>query len=816
MTDVKALSADQLFHACDPRALAFGTTAELENFTGVLGQARAVEALEFGFGIQAKGYNIFAVGRDGLGKRSIVLQLLAARARAQAAPMDWCYVYDFDAPQKPRLMKLPRGIAVALKQDLEHAVEALRAILPAVFDGEDYQARRRTLEGEFKARREKGLEHVQDAAHQRSITLVRTPNGFIFAPVRGEEVVGPQEFERMEGQEREKIEKDIKFLQDLLQTEIRRLPQINREFGERIKQLNREVAQDAVAHLVGELRHRYKDLADVLGYLSAVEKDVVENFDEFIPKTDGENAPELTLLARSASAGLRRYQVNILVSRPDDGGAPVIYEDNPSYTNLLGRIEHVAQFGALTTDFTMIRSGALQRANGGYLVLDARKVIAQAFAWDGLKRALQAQEVRIEPLGQALSLISTVSLEPQAMPLNVKVVLLGDPELFYLLHELDPEFTDLFKVTADFSRDISRTPENDLLYARYIATAARRENLLPFDCGAVARVIEQGSRAMEDTQKIATSMRLITEILVESNYWALQSERAVVTREDVQRALDKRVYRMDRIRERLHEETLRKTIVIATDGQIVGQVNGLTVMELGEFAFGRPSRITARVWPGDGEVLDIEREVDLGGDIHSKGVLILQGFLAQRFATEHALSMAASIVFEQSYGEVDGDSASCAELFALISAIADAPINQHFAVTGAISQHGEVQAIGGVNEKIEGFFDLCVARGLTGQQGVLIPVANVEHLMLRAAVIEAVSAGKFHIYPIRHIDEGIAILTGLPTGELDENGVYPKGSINYKVAKRLQKFHAGSEGGEQKRKRTRKDLAAPPSPTAAT
>ncbi|MDH4276384.1 MAG: AAA family ATPase, partial [Gammaproteobacteria bacterium] len=697
------------------------------------------------------------------------MQLLAERAGQETAPRDVCYINNFDAPQTPRLLQLPRGSAEVLKKDIDRAVDALRAILPAAFEGEDYQTRRRNIEERFKEQREQGLDRVRDAAQQRAITLIRTPNGFVFAPVRDDEVMSPEEFEKLNAESRDKIEKDIEFLQNLLQSEVRRLPHINRELGEQIKQLSRDIAQDTVAHVIEELRLKYQHLADVVTFLCAIEKDVVENVNEFLSKPSNEMPAELAIFSRAPGAGLRRYEVNVLVTGPTGTGAPVVCEENPSYTNLIGRVEHVAQLGALITDFTMIRAGALHRANGGYLVLDARKVITQPFAWEGLKRALQGGEVRLEALGQAMSLVSTVSLEPQPMPLNVKVILLGEPDLYFALHELDPEFGDLFKVTADFSRDIERSSENDLLYARYIATVARREQLLPFDCAAVARVIEQGAREMEDAHKISTSKRLATELLIESNYWAQQAKRSVVLREDVQKALDKRIYRMDRIRERLHDETMNGAILISTVGEVVGQVNALTVMELGDFSFGRPSRITACVWPGDGDVLDIEREVDLGGPIHSKGVLILQGLLSQRYATQHPLSMAASIVFEQSYGEVDGDSASSAELYALISAIAEVPIQQQFAVTGSVNQRGEVQAIGGVNEKIEGFFDLCAARGLTGRQGVLIPAANVTHLMLCDAVIAAVRAGQFHIYPIRHIDDGLAVLTGVSVSELGQD-----------------------------------------------
>jgi lon-related putative ATP-dependent protease len=500
---------------------------------------------------------------------------------------------------------------------------------------------------------------------------------------------------------------------------------------------------------------------------------------------------------------LRRYEVNVLVDHGESEGAPVIYEDNPTFQNLVGRVEHVAQMGTLLTDFTLIKAGTLHQANGGYLILDARKVLTQPYAWDGLKRTLRSGKIRIESVGQMLSLVSTISLKPEPIPLNVKVAILGEQLLYYLLWQLDPDFRELFKVAADFAGDIDRSEDNQRLYARLIATLGRREQLRPFERTGVARVIEHSARVAGDSEKLSTQVRGLADLLREADYWAGQTGKDAVTAAEVQRAIDARVYRSDRMRERSQEAILRDTVLIDTDGAQVGQVNGLSVISLGDFWFGRPTRITAQVRLGKGKVIDIEREVELGGPIHSKGVLILSGFLGGRYAGERPLSLSASLVFEQSYAGIEGDSASSAELYALLSRISGIPIKQSLAVTGSVNQLGRVQAIGGVNAKVEGFFDVCKARGLTGDQGVLIPTSNVKHLMLRHDVVEAVESGQFHVYAVDTIDQGIEILTAQPAGEPDAAGDYPEGSVNHLVQARLSEliekrmaFAAAATGGE--------------------
>jgi lon-related putative ATP-dependent protease len=792
MAEIKQLEASKLYQRCDPNLFDFETTAELEPLEQVVGQPRAVEALQFGMGIEQEGYNLFALGPSGTGKRSVVRQFFERRAASEPVPDDWCYVNNFEETYKPRALCLPAGKGGDFHDHMEHLVEELHAALSSAFDSEDYQTRRQAIQEEFQEQQSQVFGEIQKQAQEANVALIRTPVGFAAAPMRDGEVLSPEEIGNLPEEEQERLKEKVAELQEQLRKALRQVPSQQREIQERMTELDREVAGFAVGGLIDELREKYADFDQVVEHLDAVQKDIIDHARELL--SSGEEQFDLAAMLqgdgaqRQALVGealLRRYQVNVLVDHGGAEGAPVVYEDPPTYQNLIGRVEHRAQFGALLTDFNLIKPGALHRANGGYLILDARKVLTQPYAWEGIKRALQAGEIRIESIGQMLSLISTISLEPEPIPLRVKVALFGDRMLYYLLWQLDPDFAELFKVEADFEDQMDRDGENQLLYARLISTLAQREELRPLDRSAAARVIERSARLAGDAEKLSIRMRGITDLLREANYWAGESGNGTITAADVQRAIDAQIYRADRLRERMQEAILRDTVLIDTEGGEIGQVNGLSVIMLGNFMFGRPSRITARVRMGKGEVVDIEREVELGGPIHSKGVLILSGFLGARYAEERPLSLSASLVFEQSYGGVEGDSASSAELYALLSAIAEVPIKQSLAVTGSVNQRGQVQAIGGVNEKIEGFFDICKARGLAGEQGVLIPASNVKHLMLRRDVIQAVEDGQFHVYPVETIDQGIEILTGVPAGERDEEGNYPEGSVNARVEQRL-------------------------------
>ena len=789
---VPPLPPEALYRRCDPAQFDFETTEGLDGEPVVIGQPRAVEAVHFGIGMRHDGYNIFAVGPAGLGRRALVRHFLEREAERRPPPQDWCYVNNFDETRRPRALPMPAGRGSAFRDDMARLIDEARAALEAAFESEDYQMRRQATEEEAREEEEKALRELQERAREKHIALLRAPAGFAFAPMKEDqdgEVLSPQEFQALPEEERKRIQEIIEQFQEELIKILRKAPRRMRELRERLRALNREVARYAVSELIDALRERYADLDAVRAYLDAVEKDIIEHVDAFLQarQTGGEGAtPDDSAAEDAGPLSMRRYRVNVIVDHGSSEGAPVIYEDNPHYKNLVGHIEHLARMGTLVTDFNLIEAGALHRANGGFLIVEARKVLSQPFAWEGLKRALFARKIRIETPGEAAGLISTVTLEPEPIPLDVKVVLVGEPELYYLLQAYDPDFPELFKVMADFETDMDRTDGRERRYAEMLARLAHREGLRPLARDAVCRVIERGARLAGDAEKLTTHLRSLTDLLREADYWAGRDDGSAVIRAGhVQRALDAQERRADRVRNRMQEQILRDTIYISTDGAVTGQVNGLSVLQLGGFAFGKPSRITARVRLGSGEVIDIEREVELSGPIHSKGVLILAGFLGGRYARSRPLSLTASLVFEQSYGGIEGDSASCAELYALLSAIAELPLRQGLAVTGSVNQRGEVQPIGGVNEKIEGFFDVCRARGLTGEQGVLIPASNVKHLMLAPRVVEAVRDGRFHVYPVRTVDEGLELLTGMPAGERRPDGTYPEGTVNRRVTDRL-------------------------------
>ncbi len=809
MSPVEALPSESLCRTYDLDLLDFRNTNELEDLSEPLGQDRAVEAIRFGIGIRHQGFNLFAFGPPGAGKTEAVRLYLEPQAAAQPLPEDWCYVNDFSAFDRPKAMKLPAGRATELAEQMETLGEELRVVISAAFDSEDYKTRIDVIMEQSKLRQEKVFNDLQEKTAEKDIALIRTPMGFALAPVQDGKVLDPDGFSKLPEEKQEEIKKDISLLEGDLQSAVRLLPDLERQQRQEIRDLNREVTDFAVRHLIDENKHQWKDCEQVLTFLDNVRDYVIGHGDVFRISPDqlqhsGPPGMMPDILQRREQV-ISNCQVNVLISHDANGGAPIIYEDNPTLENLIGRIEHRSQFGTLTTDFRLIKAGALHRANGGYLILDARRLLLQPFAWEALKRELRSREIRIESVAQLMSLSATVSLQPETIPLDVKVILIGDPMLYYLLSSHDPDFHELFKVPVDFDDRMPVTEDTIRLYARFIATQARVKKLRPLDPGAVRNVLMRMSRLVGDKERLSSHVRSLTDLLSEADHWASVREGDTIIDDDIQTAIDAHIRRSDRLRERTQEQFERNIINLDTSGERVGQINGLSVLQLGDFAFGRPSRITARVRLGKGQLVDIEREVELGGPLHSKGMLILSNFLAARFVKDRPLSLNASLVFEQSYGKVDGDSASSTELYALLSALADAPIKQGLAVTGSVNQFGEVQAIGGVNEKIEAFFDLCETRGLTGDQGVLIPAANVTHLMLKEEVVAAAENGKFHIYPIATIDEGIELLTGVTAGEPDADGDYPEDSLNGRVQTKLGEFaemamkfaKAGQEGGDK-------------------
>lgn len=789
MTPLPALTPARLNTRTDPASFAFTTTAELEPISDIIGQERAVSAVEFGIGIRRPGYNIFALGSPGTGKHTVVRDYLTEQATGDPPPSDWCYVYNFQESHRPIALELPAGGGSQLRAAMDELLDEIRTVLPAAFETDDYRVRRQAVESTYQQRQDEAFSGLQEEAVTKELNLLRTPEGLIFAPVANGEVLKTEEFQQMTPQEQETIKAAIEEMQEKLQRVVIQLPRWQRELGKELQTFHNDLAHTTLDPLFHELSEAYASQPIVQVYLTAVQADIIENLPVFL-RGEESSSGESQSNAPVGDVGdfFVRYKVNVLVDRSGSTGAPVVYEDNPAYQNLVGRVEYIPQMGGLITDFTHIKCGALHMANGGYLMIDALKLLSQPYAWEGLKRALRAKTIRIETPGQMLSQANAVSLEPEPIPLHIKVALMGDRSLYYQLTQADPDFDELFKVMADFNDEIERTTENQMLFARLIGSMVTRLELRHLDREATARVIDQRSREAGDAGKLSMRVASVVELLQEADYFADKAGDTLIHLAHVEQALDAQRYRAWRIPERSQESILDGTVRVLTEGAVVGQINGLGVMQLGSLMFGQPSRITARVTIGGGEVVNIEREVAMSGPSHSKGVLILTSYLAARYAADFPLALQAGLVFEQSYGGVDGDSASSTELYALLSAIANLPIRQSYAVTGSVDQFGNVQVIGGVNEKIEGFFAICQQRGLTGEQGVLIPATNVRHLMLRQEVVDAVEAGQFHVHPVSHIDEGIELLTGIPAGVADEAGIYPEGTVNRLVQDRLRDF----------------------------
>ena len=783
-----ALPSAALYQRCDPASLSFDSTEELEPLKEIPGQQRAIEALRFAAGIDIDGHNVFVLGETGSGRHDFVQQFLGAEAAAQEVPHDWVYVYNFDDPRRPRALALPPGRAVNVRDDVRQLIADAQSALPEAFESDDFQARRETIAEAFKEAQEAAFKEVEEEAGKHDIGIVHTPSGVAFVPVRDDEALGLEAFQKLPEEEQKKYHEDIERLTRQLQHVMRAMPKRAREMRQQVRQLERDVARLAVSDLIEELVNRYSDIPAVVEHLQRMQDDIVDQAALFLPDKEEQGLPAAIQAAKESaeSAAMRRYSINVMVDRSDAEGAPVVLEDKPSFAELIGRIEHESEFGSLVTNFGLIRPGTLHQANGGYLVLDAERLLTYPLAYDGLKRALRTRKIRIRSLADDAGWLGTVTLEPEPIPLEVKVVLIGERRSYYLLQQYDPEFSELFKVAADFDDRIPRNSEHVEQLARWLAATVRREGLRHLDRSGVARLVEDSARSSGDAERLSAGLHRAADLVREAHYLAGRDGNQRIGSDDIQAAIDARTRRGSRVRDRLQEELLRGTYLVETEGERAGQINGLAVMQLGDLAFGRPQRITASVTLGGGEVIDIEREVKLGGPLHSKGVLILSGFLRARYVTDQPLSLAASLVFEQSYGGVDGDSASAAELCALLSALSGVPIRQALAITGSVDQHGRVQAIGGVNEKIEGFFDICQARGLDGSHGVLIPRSNVKHLMLRQDVVEAVDAGCFGVFAVDHVDQALGLLTGRDAGALDAEGQFPADSVNGLVRDRLR------------------------------
>jgi len=786
------LTPEQLRLKSAPSMFSFKSTAEIQPLDRVIGQERAVRAIDFGVDMPSYGYNIFAVGPAGSGRTTAVRQFLGRRALLRPVPSDWCYVYNFQDPRRPRAVDLPPGRAMELRDQMDKALQQLRAEIPRAFEGEYFEERRREIGLSLQRKQQELLRGLEAYLNERGFALVRTQMGLGIIPMLDGKVLSPEDYEALDPEIKTRFESTRPELQERYDKTMRQTRELDRKGKQEIDNITQELAGFVVDQVLGYLKEGYANCPEVLAYLDAVRGDVIKHVSDFMPSSEEEKVP--FFLARGGGdRDLKRYQVNVLTEKAECECAPVVIEDNPTYHNLVGRIEHRAEFGAMVTDFTQIRPGALHRANGGYLVVEAKNLLANPSAWDGLKRALRNREIKIEEMARFYGLVATATLEPEPIPLDVKVVIIGDARLYHLLYTLDEDFRELFKVKAEFTGTMPRDEQACLDYAALVGDLCRREGLGHFAPSAVARLIDEAARLANDQHKLTTHFADVADLVREAVFWARHADHELVVADDVRKAIDERTHRLNRAAERYVETIQEGVILIDTEGEQVGQVNGLSVIQLANFEFGLPSRVTAKTFAGRAGVVSIDREVKMSGPIHDKGQLILASCLASRFAQQKALSMSGSLTFEQSYSGVEGDSASSTELYALLSSLSEVPIRQDLAVTGSVNQFGQVQAIGGANAKIEGFFDLCKARGLTGDQGVLVPASNVRHLMLREDVVEAVAEAKFHIYAVSTIEEGIELLTGRPAGEVNEEGAYPEGSVYALVQARLDKYAEAME-----------------------
>jgi predicted ATP-dependent protease len=780
----RRLEAHELITRCDAATLELDGAAPggAAGPGRIVGQDRARAAVEFGIATQQPGFHLFVMGPPGSGKRTLARRVIAAHAlSAGVQRSDWVYVNNFEHPHQPTALELPVGRGARLRTDMRELVADLRTLIVAVFESEEYAAQAERINNEFKERAEHALAEVAQEAGKRGLAMIRTPVGFTFAPQKEGEVMSPEAFQALPEAQRGELQKAVGEVQDQLLRVLRAQMRMRKEQVDRLRALDKSMTLLAVEHAVDEVKSRYADLPRVCEYLEAVRADVIENASDFRAHDDEDASGS----RGGERAELARYEVNLMLDAAASPEVPIIDSDLPSYQNLVGRVDHIARLGMLLTDFRLIKGGLLHRANGGYLLIDAVKLLQQPFAWPALKRALAKREIRIESLAEMYSAISTVQLEPEPIPLQVKVVLFGDRWLCALLQAVDAEFDELFRVVADLGDDMPREPATQRDLARMLAEQLQSRALLPAKAPALARLIDHGVRLAGDATRITAQVRRLQDVLLEAEHVARSRGQSSVEPADVSAAIAARRERAARIDERQRDAVLRDILMIDTAGERVGQVNGLSVYEIGSEMFGQASRISATSRLGDGQVIDVQRETHLGGPLHAKGVLILSSFLAARYSRLQPHSIVASLVFEQTYGLVEGDSASLGELVALLSSIADVPVRQCFAVTGSVNQFGDVQAIGGVNEKIEGFFDICAARGLDGAHGVLIPQANVAHLMLRDDVIDAVAAGRFAIHAVRGVDDALELMTGLPAGDPDRPS---NDTVNGRIARRLREY----------------------------
>lgn len=782
------LTPEELSWRCDPAQFEFESTRDLPPLDATIGQDRAVTAIEFGLGMNDSGFNIFVLGEPGTGRSSTIRKMLAKRAANESIPDDWCYVHDFDDGTRPQYIHLPAGCGKELHKDMETLVGRLAEEIPKVFVSKEYEEQKGSIASEHQEKNKKLFQELEERANEQGFLLQRTVSGLALVPTKDGHPLSQQEYENLSDEEKGDIDRRGTELQDHLNEVLRQGRDLEKDMREAIAQMEKDVMLFAIGHLFEELEEKFKEREKVLEHFANCKKDILERIEEFRPSEGPKIAIPGLKMGGQEPPSFDRYRVNLFLDNSELKGAPVVYEANPTYFNLFGRIEHIIQMGGATTNFTMIKPGALHRANGGYLILDCREVLINLFSYEALKRCIRNKEVKIEDMAEQFRLIATVSLKPQPIPLKCKIVMIGTPMLYYLLHQFDIDFRKYFKVKADFDWMMKNTWENVQQYALFVAAKCSEEQLRHFSPTGVARVVEFAARLIEDKQRLSSRFLDIADLIREAAFYAGKQGEDKVERAHVELAIDARIYRANKVEERIQEMIEEGTLLVDTEGEVVGQVNGLSVYLLGDYSFGKPSRVTVRTYLGKGGMVNIEREAKLSGPIHDKGVLILSGFFGDRFAQDKPLTLAASICFEQSYSGVEGDSASSTELYGLLSSLAALPIRQGIAVTGSVNQRGQIQPIGGVNEKVEGFYAVCKAKGLTGEQGVIIPVQNVKNLMLKEDVVTAVRDGQFNLWAVGTVDEGIKVLTGVPAGSRQEDGSWPEGTVNFRVDKRLREM----------------------------
>jgi len=783
----KTLSPDDLYRRCDPKMFPFGTTADLPPLEGIIGQKRALDAIDFGLNLQSTGFNIYVLGDSGTGKTSAIRSFISKKAETEIVPPDWCYVFNFNDTADPIAIRLEPGRGVEFQKDMQELIARLKVEIPKVYESKEYKRQKNATTEELQKKQKEIFESIEREAESRGFRIKTTMGGFSLVAIgKANEPMTEEEFNTLDQEQKDALRENGKYIQEKLDDAMRTLKKEEKAAGEKMNELERNAALSILGHLVEDIKSKYANNERLLAYLDAAQEDILANIEDFKSSSEETPAAPLPFLKmQKQEPDFTRYSVNALVNNGNRKGAPCIFESNPTYNNLFGRVEHKLQFGAAVTDFTMIKAGSLHKANGGYFVVNALDLLRNLFSYDALKRAIRNAEVKIEDVWEQYRSVTTATMRPEPIPLDVKVILIGSPEIYYLLYGLDEEYREFFKVKADFDNRMERTDENLLKYAAFVSTKASEEHLLPFDASGVARVAEYGSRLAEHQEKLSSKFSDVSNLIRESHYWAKKMDADVVSGAHVEKALDEKIYRHSRIEDRMREVMAEGTLIVETSGEKAGQVNGLAIVDMGDYSFGKPSRITAAVYAGKSGVVNIERETKLSGKIHEKAVLILSNYLGRKYAARKPISLSASITFEQLYGMIEGDSATCAELYALLSAIAGVPVRQSVAVTGSMDQNGDVQPIGGVNEKIEGFFDLCLLRGLSGEQAVLIPRRNARNLMLKKEVVEAVREGKFKIHAIDRVEEGVEVLMGILPGEAGENGKYPAGTLNRLVEDRL-------------------------------